>query len=92
VVLCGHCGALQRFEGICFGAKTGWLFLWDHVQTFCPSGTQCRCWSTIERDETSPPWPLCQRCERPQPICECERGVTLGPCADWVEAHLKEKD
>lgn len=78
---CFHCGSAWEVNGIVFGAMVPGLARAIHMNTECPEQEDCTCWSELPDETNTLYHPLCQVCEYPLPLCGCDEGIALGPCA-----------
>jgi len=90
VGFCYHCQSQWVVSGVAFGQMVPGLSLMIHVTGECPEMDDCNCWVDDTEGEDRPfGYARCQRCDRAEPICECDGGVAYGPCA-LFERHERE--
>lgn len=78
---CGHCEGVWAVWGIHFGKMVPGVPVMIHMDLQCPAAHLCHCFDHNEHEDFPFGYPVCQRCERVVPICECDNGPILGSCA-----------
>lgn len=93
---CYHCQKEWVVTGVRFGAMVPGLAQMMHMQVECPDADDCMCWVAPETQMSAEfydafpyGWPNCLRCQRAEPICECEGDISYGACALVWRADLE---
>lgn len=79
---CFHCQQEWAVGGVAFGEIIPGMALMIHMQGECPEARDCHCWLPDTEAQDRPfGYARCQRCDRAEPICECDGGIAYGPCS-----------
>lgn len=87
--VCGHCGCMWSAKGVSFNPGFAQAIMVQQAHmVVCEQQEACNCFITNVAGEILE---RCQRCERADAICECDKGPTYGPCGK-VEATTEFLD